>query len=34
MKVKGRETLERLADCYDQMGLQTEAERYRKEAAL
>lgn len=34
VKVKGRETLERLADCYDQMGLQTEAERYRKEAAL
>lgn len=34
VKVKGRETLERLADCYDQMGLQTEAEHYRKEAAL
>lgn len=34
VKVKGRETLERLADCYDQMGLPTEAERYRKEAVL
>lgn len=32
LRVKGKETMEKLADCYDHMGLSGEAEAYRREA--
>lgn len=32
LKVKGKETLNKLADCYDRMGFGEEAEAYRREA--
>lgn len=33
VRVKGRETLEKLADCYEKLGLPREAQSYRREAA-